>query len=593
MSTQPQPVRRRKKDDTSISEEHGPILEEKKSLKKFKSKSYLHPSNASKIILIIITILSFITRFYKIWEPSEVVFDEVHFGKFASYYLKRTYFFDLHPPLGKLLIALSGYLVGYDGHYLFSNIGENYVEHQVPYIFLRSSCAFFGSLLAPLVYLIMIESGYSVYAATLSSVFVLFDNALISQSRHIFLDAYLLAFLLLAVYSYIRFHKLKQKPFSVAWFFWLISTGTFLSFTLGVKMVGLFGFMLVGISVLNDLWYILDVKNGYNYRQVVNHFKARLAFLLLLPMILYLSFFYIHFQVLNHSGPGDKFMSAKFQATLQGNPLHAGSHDIHYNDQITLLSSKFSAFLHSHPQNYPQKYKDGRVSSQGQQVTGYPHRDENNFWKIKLVEKSKNVNDTLIDDDLVRHGDIVQFEHVSTQTNLMTHDVASPLTRTNMEITTVALDNMAKVNATHWKINIKDGVEGKTIWKTGSSYTSIIHNTHNVALNFNLNKLPEWGFNQFELNGDKNLTKDPTYWIVEEIKGRNLTAEEGAKEHTQLPFLQKFSELQSQMLGRNSSLRKSHPWDSVPAEWPFLNRGISFWTKDKERRQMYLLGKPF
>ena len=43
----------------------------------------------------IVTGFAIFTRFTKIGHPSKVVFDEVHFGKFASYYLERTYFFDL------------------------------------------------------------------------------------------------------------------------------------------------------------------------------------------------------------------------------------------------------------------------------------------------------------------------------------------------------------------------------------------------------------------------------------------------------------------------------------------------------------------
>ena len=36
-----------------------------------------------------------------------MVFDELHFGKFVNGYVKGEYFFDIHPPFSKLLIAFA------------------------------------------------------------------------------------------------------------------------------------------------------------------------------------------------------------------------------------------------------------------------------------------------------------------------------------------------------------------------------------------------------------------------------------------------------------------------------------------------------
>lgn len=53
----------------------------------------------------------------------------------------------------------------------------------------------------------------------------------------------------------------------------------------------------------------------------MKHFYARAFALIAVPITVYLFWFYVHFAILNESGPGDSFMSTRFQDTLKNSPL--------------------------------------------------------------------------------------------------------------------------------------------------------------------------------------------------------------------------------------------------------------------------------
>ena len=201
---------------------------------------------------LIFTALAFFTRMYKIGLSDIVTWDEAHFGKFGSHYLKREFYFDVHPPLGKMLVGLSGYMAGYNGSFEFKS-GEKYPE-ELDYTFMRLFNSAFGAMCVPVAYYTARELNFRRPAVWLVTLMVLFENSYATISRFILLDSMLLFFTFTTTLCWARFHRLRHDSFSPEWFTWLVLTGISIGCVCSVKWVGLFCTALVGAYTAEDLW---------------------------------------------------------------------------------------------------------------------------------------------------------------------------------------------------------------------------------------------------------------------------------------------------------------------------------------------------
>ena len=76
------------------------------------------------ILPLILTALSLITHLAFFGYPSAVVFDEFYNGSFISAYHTGSFYFDIHPPLAKLILTFFGYLVDIPYDVDFGAIGN-------------------------------------------------------------------------------------------------------------------------------------------------------------------------------------------------------------------------------------------------------------------------------------------------------------------------------------------------------------------------------------------------------------------------------------------------------------------------------------
>lgn len=563
--------------------------DKKKQVKK--QQSFLQVLDEWEFLIapIIFTALAFFTRLYQIGKSDIVTWDEAHFGKFGSHYISRTYYFDVHPPLGKMLVGLSGYMAGYNGSFEFKS-GEKYPD-WVDYTFMRQFNAFFGAVIVPIAYLTAKELNFKRPAVWLVTLMVLCENSYTTISRFILLDSMLICGTVVTVFCWAKFHRLQHKSFEPEWFFWLFMTGLSIGCVTSVKLVGLFVTALVGLYTAEDLWNKFgDLKMPP--LELGAHVAARVVGLIVLPFLVYMLSFAVHFAVLTKTGPGDAQMSSLFQANLQGTEVGKDSPlELAYGSRVTIKNMGYGGgLLHSHVQTYPE-------GSTQQQVTCYHHKDSNNDWFFYPNRTDREYKEEEAP-RFIADGDVFRLIHVQTGRNLHSHDIAAPVTKSDKEVSCYGNLTVGD-DKDHWKVEVVRDVASRDRSRVRTLTTAfrLKHTSLGCYLRAGNVNLPQWGFKQIEVAcTPKNNPRDTyTWWNVEAHWNDKLP--KGNPGVYKSPFIHDFIHLNVAMMTSNNALvpdpdkqddLASHWW-----QWPILNVGLRMCGWDDSIVKYFLLGNPF
>jgi len=244
-------------------------------------------------------LLATLTTLLHAWhlgQPNAVIFDEVHFGKFlTAYCCSKERIFDIHPPHAKLMLAAAAKIAGYRGGFDFAHIGESYAGQ--PVIALRWLPAVWGGLAVVLVFIILRQLGATEAAAFLGSLMLALDNGMLIQTRVIALDGLLVVAILAVLSTYLA--SLEQESYRRK-IPWLLLTGALTGLAVGTKFTGL-------VALALPAWAALLQTDRHSRLGQLFQVARQYIWILSAALLIYAAGWWLHFHLLQRSGPGDAF----------------------------------------------------------------------------------------------------------------------------------------------------------------------------------------------------------------------------------------------------------------------------------------------
>lgn len=161
-----------------------------------------------------------------------------------------------------------------------------------------------------------------------------------------------------------------------------------------------------------------------------------------------------------------------------------------------------------------------------QQITLYPHKDENNDWHVlnyTMPEEPVPDYQTQTPPTIITNGMQIRLHHVMTNKKLHSHDVRPPVTEVDYqnEVSAYGFEGFEGDANDHFFIEFdRENTDRKdkaamqrlrtlrTKFRLRHALTGCYLFSHKV-------KLPDWGFDQQEVTCNKNPSRPNTIWYAE------------------------------------------------------------------------------
>ena len=259
-----------------------------------------------------IVFLAFLALFLRIWHieyPASVVFDEIHFGNFTNWYIQQKYFFDIHPPLAKLIMAGIAKLSQYDGSIEFAKIHPfDYEKDEINYVSLRLTPAIFQSFCFPLIYAALRLFSFNRITSISGALILIFDTSIAVEGKFILSDGILHFFSCLTIYSVaLLFHY--DNDFNV----YICSICLGCAISCKNTALGLLAF----VGFVQIIWIFYE-------RPFFGEIVMRASHMLSIPLSILIACYAFHIIILPYEGMGTGYMPDDIKKTIITNSTYKG-----------------------------------------------------------------------------------------------------------------------------------------------------------------------------------------------------------------------------------------------------------------------------